>query len=182
MRFYELFVQEKNKEWYDYHAVPAYHPGEAIVSCKIVASRSFARMDLSDKTIHGSAFGIATKDNRMDIRLLLLYLNSQHFWDQLEATMPPIGKGRRSIRMSILKDLRIPKQIAYPTTEAISEAQQLEKRISQIVGRGKTEQIKTVFAELDSFIDTNRSNEAPTVTRIIAVRATCSTLPIAKAK
>jgi hypothetical protein len=152
MRFDKLFAQERNEEWYAYHALPAYRSNEVIVSCKIVSTRSFARMELSDKTIHGSAFGIATKDESIDIRLLLLYLNSTHFWNQLEATMPPIGITRRAIRMSIFKDLLIPKQIVYPTANTVDEAHILEKRISQIIGRRKIKEIKTVFAELDSFI------------------------------
>jgi hypothetical protein len=110
-------------------------------------------MELLDKTIHGSAFGIAVHDARMDIRLLLLYLNSNYFWNQLEATMPPMGTVRRAIRLSILKDLLIPRRIAYPTDESVLEAKEIEHRINQVIGRGKSDKIKPIFAELDSFID-----------------------------
>ena len=152
-QYLERFHQLGSEEWYAYYTAPAPHPGEAIVSCKIVSPRSFARMELSDKTIHGSAFGIAVKDERVDIRLLLLYLNSKHFWSQLDATMPPMGTGRRAIRISILKDLLIPKRIAYPTEESIVEARNLEKRISQTVGRKKSKETEMAFRALDSFID-----------------------------
>ncbi len=152
-RFHESFVQNGGKEWYSYYAPPVYRQGEALVSCKIASLRSFTRMELSDRTIHGSAFGIAIKDKRIDSHLLLLYLNSKHFWEQVDATMPPLGIGRRAIRMSIFKDLRIPKRIAFPTEETVVEAQKLENRISKVVGRKKTKDVKLIFAELDSFIE-----------------------------
>jgi hypothetical protein len=152
-RFETLCAHEQIDEWYSYHAVPVYRSGEAIVSCKIVSPRSFARIDLSERVIHGSVFGIAVRNEQMDIRLLLLYLNSQHFWRQLDATMPPMGIGRRTIRMSILKKLLIPKSIAYPTADGICKAHDLEKRICQVIGKGKIKKTKMAFAELDSFID-----------------------------
>ena len=59
---------------------------------------------------------------------------SKLFADQLDATMPPMGEGYRSIRRSILKNLLIPRRIAYPTDESAFEAQKLEKRITQVIG------------------------------------------------
>ena len=153
MRFHESFVQKGMKEWHAYHTPPVYYPSEVIVSCKIAPTRSFARMELSDKTIHGSAFGIIVDDSRMDKHLFLLYLNSTYFWHQLEATMPPMGVSHRAIRMSILKNLLIPRLIAYPTDESVLAARKLVKRINQIVGRGKSEEIKSIFTELDSFVE-----------------------------
>ena len=96
--------------------------GEVIVSCRIVSPRSFARMELSETVIHGSAFGIAINDEKMEPRLFLLYLNSKHFWRQLDSTMPPMGVGRRAVRISLLKDLIIPHSIAFPDGQHVAEA------------------------------------------------------------
>ena len=153
MQFHESFVQKGKKEWHAFYTPPVDHASEAVISCKIASPRSFARMELSDKTIHGSSFGIAINDVRMNLHLLLLYLNSKHFWNQLEATMPPMGANRRVIRLSILKNLLIPRRIAYPTDESAFEAKLLEKRICQVVWRGKSEEIKSIFAALDSFVE-----------------------------
>ncbi|HBT75629.1 MAG TPA: hypothetical protein DEB39_01610 [Planctomycetaceae bacterium] len=110
-------------------------------------------MDLSDKTIHGSAFGYAISEPRIDLSLLLLYLNSGDFWRQLDATMPPMGVGRRAIRMSILKELLIPRRIAFPTEQDVVEAGILEKRIVQGMRKKNSEAAKSIFTELDSFIE-----------------------------
>lgn len=152
-RFRHMSASTGMDTWYSFYTPPIYRQRETIVACRIASPRSFARMDLSDRTIHGSAFGIEINDARIDPTLLLLYLNSSDFWRQLATTMPPMGTGRRSIRMSILKELLIPQQIAFPSKRDIEDAKILERQIVQILRKRNSDTAKSVFAELDSFIE-----------------------------
>jgi hypothetical protein len=152
-RFRKTFDSKGAELWYAYYSTPVHHPGEVIVSCRIASPHSFARMELSETTIHGSAFGIAINDDKINQRLLLLYLNSGHFWQQLDSTMPPMGTGRKAIRISILKDLTIPRRIVFPNDQHVTAATVLERRIVQEMRKQNPETVDAIFKELDFFIE-----------------------------
>lgn len=142
-----------DETWYAYYTPPQYRIGKTIVACKIASPRSFALMELETQTIHGSAFGIAINDPSIDPFLLTLYLNSNLFWQRIEASMPPMGESRRSIRLSILRELTIPIQIAFPSGQNIIAAQELYKRIVQSLWRKKRGKVVEMMMEFDHFIE-----------------------------
>lgn len=121
----------------------------AIICSRILSQQNFVLCQRQDLILHSSTLSFQILNSRMSYPVLLAYMNSSSFWNQLVAIMPHMKERHVAIRQILLKSLKIPSKIAFPEEKTIREAEALISNLDITLKKDKM----YIYSEIDQWIE-----------------------------
>lgn len=146
-----LLSRKRTVEWYGYHSDKSNGSLPRIIASNITSIRKMTITCDINTILHSSVFAIKPTNTTLSMPLLLAFLNSSLFWEQIESIMQPAKSGYRKISFPLLKRIFVPRTVVSRDQLLEDECKQLLNKIRLCIKEQSRDGNKYIH-ELDLFV------------------------------